>query len=943
MTAADITPGTFLSTYRIEALIGRGGMGVVYRAFDPELNRQVALKVIAPELASDPAFAERFLSEIEVAASLEHPHVCPVYRAGEADGELYVCMRLLEGGSLAAEVASKGPYAGQEALALVTQLASALDLAHGRGLLHRDVKPENVLSDREGNAYLCDFGLAGAIDREADEALLAGTLAYLAPERCEGRRALAASDLYSLACLFHFLVTGAPLFRAEHEAGLLFAHLRSEPPSLAEYGLARLDPVLQQALAKDPTERHASCSAFAAALTEALSRPERVGGEDWPEQLPRPATRLVGRARELAELRALLAAPDTRLVTLTGPGGTGKTRLSMHAAAESAEAFSDGVHWVSLASVRDPAYVLSAIAQALEIHEQPPTPLGDTLVEALVGRRLLLVLDNAEHLLPAIADDIARIRDVPDGPALLCTSRERLDLQAELLYPVSSLREAEAIELFCERARALDPSFQADDPAIAALCARLDSLPLALELAAARTSLFVPSELLLHLRERLDLLKGPRDADPRHHTLRTTIDWSYELLDAAEQRAFRSLSVFAGGCTAEAAAEVAGADPDTLHSLISKSLVRTRDTPIGRRYWMLETIRQYAAERLAEAGEEATADILRLATAYLIAVVAPLKDAVEQGVEDWAETFREEHANVLTVLAGLLARGWGTSALELAVATAGPSYNLGLLEVSRPSLEAALARSESADPTLRALGYRALGRIGGKSGRWDDAIESARRALAIHEELGDLEQQCIDLGNIAAFHLESGNLLEARSLLLRTLDVAEQLQDELEIARTTYNLGELTLKEDGPGKAIHYFERSHEILARVGNVTGTVLCLQAMGETHGELGDNRRALELLTASLELSLSSHQDVLVPGILEGLAECALSSGDPDAARQFVITADALHAGHGSVTSIPNAPSQLALREALEVSTLTSERPPPTADDCLEIARRLSSAQG
>ena len=217
------------------------------------------------------------------------------------------------------------------------------------------------------------------------------------------------------------------------------------------------------------------------------------------------------------------------------PGGTGKTRLALHAAAESARRLlptvSTGSRWLPL---RDPAHALSTIAQALEIQEQPPAPLQDTLREALTGRNCLLVLDNAEHLLPALADDVAALREAP-GPTFLVTSRERLDLQAERLYPVPSLEGSDAVALFNDRASYVDPEHDPDDPAIGPLCERLDSLPLALELAAARSDLYHPRELLVALDGHLDLLKGARDHDPRHQTLTATIAWSYDLLAPDEQ------------------------------------------------------------------------------------------------------------------------------------------------------------------------------------------------------------------------------------------------------------------------------------------------------------------------------------------------------------------------------------------------------------------------
>ena len=310
---------------------------------------------------------------------------------------------------------------------------------------------------------------------------------------------------------------------------------------------------------------------------------------------------MVGREVELAELAELLQGPDVRLLTLTGPGGTGKTRLSIQAAAEASEFFPDGVWWVTLAPLRDPHLLVSSLAAALEVEEQPGRELAESVAERLAGKRTLLLLDNAEHLLPDVAHEIARLRDIP-GPTILVTSRERLQLQGEHVYAVPTLAEDDGVELFMTRARALDPAWQTVS-AVVELCSRLDNLPLALELAAARMVVFSPEQLLERLSERLDLLKAGRDADPRQQTLRATIEWSYDLLDDAEQTLFRGLSVFAGGCTYESAEAVCAADPDTLQSLLDKSLLRRRADDLGPRYWMLETIRELAADKLASEGE----------------------------------------------------------------------------------------------------------------------------------------------------------------------------------------------------------------------------------------------------------------------------------------------------------------------------------------------------
>ena len=288
--ALVVAPGSTVAGFRLERVLGRGGMGLVFLAREESLGRPVALKVVAPELAADEAFRDRFLAEMRLAASLDHPHVCPVYRAGEEDGHLYLVLRYVEGEDLGAMLARTGPLEPERALALLGDLAGAVDAAHAHGLLHRDIKPENVLVDADGNAYLADFGLArtGAMIEAAagtDSAAAtapAGTAAYLAPELIEGDAASAASDRYGFACLAFAAFAGRPPFVRDHEAALLFAHLRDAPPSLSEWQLERLDGVFALGLAKRPDERYPDCGEFVRALEVALTSDASVDA-GWPD------------------------------------------------------------------------------------------------------------------------------------------------------------------------------------------------------------------------------------------------------------------------------------------------------------------------------------------------------------------------------------------------------------------------------------------------------------------------------------------------------------------------------------------------------------------------------------------------------------------------------------------------------------------------------------
>jgi predicted ATPase len=350
-----------------------------------------------------------------------------------------------------------------------------------------------------------------------------------------------------------------------------------------------------------------------------LSAPERVfqlGAGEFPPirslhrtNLPVPATPFLGREEELAAVVGMLGEPDVRLVSLVGTAGTGKTRLALQAAAQASDAYPDGVFWAPLAPLRDPALVLPAVAAVLGVKEAKDSSPVDDLAQALAGQRLLVLVDNLEHLMPDAADLVGAFVEACPSVTTVVTTRERLQLPGEHVYAVPPMSETDGEALFRIRAATVGVELEASEE-LRELCARLDNLPLALELAAARAVVFSPAQLLDRLSQRLDLLRAGRGVDARQQTLRSTIAWSHDLLDADEQALFRRLSVFAGSCSFESAEQVAGADPDVLQSLLDKSLLRRRDGALEPRFWMLATIREFAAEQLAAAGE---ADDVKLA------------------------------------------------------------------------------------------------------------------------------------------------------------------------------------------------------------------------------------------------------------------------------------------------------------------------------------------
>jgi predicted ATPase/class 3 adenylate cyclase len=465
--------------------------------------------------------------------------------------------------------------------------------------------------------------------------------------------------------------------------------------------------------------------------------------------LPRPVSSFVGRERELSEVLNRLAG-GARLVTLSGPGGSGKTRLALEAAAALVPEYRAGVFWVGLASLREPGLVTATIAQTLGAK--------DGLAEHISEREMLLLLDNLEHVIEAAPSLSLLLASCPNL-TFLVTSRELLRVEGEVEYPVPPLAVAEAVSLFCERAQV--PA--SED--IAELCLRLDLLPLAVELAAARTKALSPAQILERLGQRLDLLKGGRDVDPRQQTLRATIAWSYELLTPDERRLFDRLAVFAGGCTLDAAEEISEAMIDNLQSLVEKSLLRFSDD----RYWMLETIREFACERLAEL-RDAEQLQLRHATYYLRLAEQTESEVRGPAEEEWLRRLVKEQENFRSALTWSLETEDTETALRLTGALHPFWYHAGLLLEGRRWTEQALTQAGTTGTAARAKALATAGEFAGLAGDLKVAKSYLEESIAIYESLGDqgaLPAAHTQLGHIA---VHEGHYDLAQSLYLRSLE-----------------------------------------------------------------------------------------------------------------------------------------------------------------------------
>ena len=569
-----------------------------------------------------------------------------------------------------------------------------------------------------------------------------------------------------------------------------------------------------------------------------LASPERVfqlGQGEFPPlkslyrtNLPVPATPFLGRERELTEVCDLLSRKEVRLLSLTGPGGTGKTRLALQAAAEASEAFPDGLWWVSLAPLRDPALVLPSVAAILDMKEQPGTPLSETLVSELAGKRALVILDNCEHLLPQAADAVATLRDA-DGPTVLVTTRERMRLGGEQAWPVPPLSDEDGVALFVARARSIDPSFTVT-PEVSKLCEALDELPLAIELAAARTSLFAPEQLLQRLGQRLDLLTGVRDADPRQRTLRAAIEWSFDLLTAREQDLFQCLSVFAGGCTFEAAEAICGADPDTLQSLVDKSLIRRRDSEVSRRFWMLETIRGFAAESLTASGSEN--QVRKAHAGWFSTRVARLAWAVRENEPGAKASLAADLANARAGLADALSREdarvagdflfglwwlWVSEGLGSEAATAAGAW-LGLNRTRLSSIDrlpGLFAASEIVRFTgdLRRAAELKREQLASARTHDNEAIHGWKVKRVIPATLSDLSQ----------IELAIGNIVEAGALAGEALSIRRRSGERGGVGHALVAVGMVALVAGDVERARAAFIEAGELLAGSGDSVSATL------------------------------------------------------------------------------------------------------------------------
>jgi predicted ATPase/DNA-binding SARP family transcriptional activator len=627
----------------------------------------------------------------------------------------------------------------------------------------------------------------------------------------------------------------------------------------------------------------------------------------WAGRLPKPATPLVGRRLEIAAVSSLLRS-DARLVTLLGPGGTGKTRLAIAVAEALAPELAHGAVFVDLSAVTDPELLVPLVARAAGAGEETVQAVGALLDE----REVLLVLDNLEQILPA-GSRLAQVLAAAPSLRVLATSRAPLRLSYEHEYPVpplplprpstselEELAQNESVRLFSARARAVDPTFMLDletAPSVAAICRQVDGLPLAIELAAARVKLLGPAEIAARLNDRPSLLAaGPTDAPARHSTLAATIQWSHDLLGEREQATFGRLAIFAGGCTVEAAERVCGADLDVLATLIDNSLVRQRRGAAGPRLLMLETIRRFAVELLEAADDRE--EIRGRHAEWLTGLAETAETEVLAGGDPavWFSQLEPEHDNIRAALTWSI-QADPIVALRLASALR-PFWEVrGHLDEGRRWLEQGLAAARDDVPTaLRAKAVGVTGTFAFHGGDFELARNRFAETLELFRELDDADgiaRGLSDLGTVAA---AVGDLETAGELLQQSADRFRELGERKRLAIVLANIGHVAGQQEDFATAIAVTMEALAVQQELGDRQREAVSLLNLGSfslrTNDLTGARRWYRESLALAVELG---YREVIAYGLVSLVRICLLED-NPRRAAQLAGVADALLAETG-----------------------------------------------
>ena len=879
-------------------LEGSGGMGTVYRALQHSMGREVAVKVLKRSFSTDRALVKRFMREARSASRLAHPNIITVFDFGQTSrGELYLVMELLKGRSLRQISELEGALPTERVLSLIGQLCDALTSAHEMGVIHCDIKPDNVFvlsgAGQSGEFIkVIDFGLAKVVRPDGTisnkDVRVDGTPAYMSPEQVMGQPVDRRTDIYSIGVLLYELLAGRLPFNKTQAARMLMAHVLEEPRPLRE---ARQDPerpegvdeVVMRALSKKPDDRPADAFELKKLLLRAWgARPSLVAKPrlrvspappNREHNLPPDGSSFIGREADLSALETLLRE-QKRLVTIMGTAGMGKTRLSLRFAStrltDSASHVWNGVWFCDLTEARSLDDICRVVAEVLEVPliggQTAEDSVGQLGIAIAARGRTVIILDNFEQVTSWAGQCVSEWLSAAPRVRFLVTSREILHVGHEVVYDLSPLGlplseggevPSDAEALFIERALAARPNWrpnEEDRKAVAKIVRGLDGVPLAIELAAARMNLLSTQTLLRRLEKQLDLLVETRsEPGSRRATLRAAIEWSWDLLVPSEQSALAQISVFRGGFTLEAAEEVIdleGFDDcpwagDILQSLREKSLLFvTEPTILGGdlRFGLYETIRRFSAEKLVAL--EGYEDTNARHCAFFLEQCKEWAAGVEgaDGLK-LLDLLTMERDNLLAIHRRSLGAKEPTAeqvtAALRAVLCLDPVLSTrGPFVTHIGLLDTALQQpsAEEVSVRVRARALHARGEAKRTRGLLAEASEDFESALALAREVGDRRTEGRVLWNLGVVADSEGELDEALGKLREALRVQRKVGDRIWEGRTIGVLGIIAFWQEHHEEAKNYIERALHILHEVGDRRFEGYFLGTLGAIHQEVG-----------------------------------------------------------------------------------------------------------
>jgi non-specific serine/threonine protein kinase len=927
--------------------IGRGGFGIVYRCTQVGLDRTVAIKVLTAELDEN---RDRFLREQRAMGRLTgHPNIVSVLQVGETEnGHPYLVMQYHRHGSLEARIRQLGLLPLEEVLRLGVKMAGALETAHRFGIVHRDVKPGNILLTDYGEPALSDFGIAHiAGGFKTATGTFTGSPAFTAPEILSGDPPSRSSDVYGLGATLFAALTGHAAFerRSGEQLVAQFLRIASESaPDLRESGIPDVvSAIVERAMSRDPNDRPTALALGAELQQVQLLRglpvdemAQRGGAQSHqPEppaasaasvrrtigNLPLELTSFVGRRAELSAAKQTLSS--SRLMTLTGIGGVGKTRLALRAATELATDFADGVWLVELGELRDGSPLVDVVATGLCVRDESARPLEDVLVEFLSARKLLLVLDNCEQVVDAVAKlTETLLRGCPEL-RIIATSREALGIGGEavlrlspLTFPgpepettLGELPAYDAVALFAERAAAAVPGFEltnGNKATVARICSKLDGLPLAIELAAARLRALSPEQVLERLVDRYSLLtRGSRGAPTRQQTLSWSVGWSYDLCTPAEQQLWSRLSVFAGSFELEAAEDICNGDLapedilDLLSSLVDKSILTRTEHNGAVRFRLLETLRDYGREQIRQ-GDRYPELQRRHTDWYRRMVSDAAADWFSPRQVEWMKRLELEGLNIRAALEFSL-----TDSPQTALDIAGTIHPFGIargvLTETRRWLDRALAATPS-EPTvdrIRAL-YGAT-MIAVLQADLSAATARVAEGRALVEQMADPHAHAMTSIADGLTALVSG---EFDSACARFDDALNTVADPTLQVAAMLLLGWALEFRGEMGRALIWQEKAHALAESHGESVYREYALWSLGIGWWRHGKPDRAEQLLKDALRMTQLVDDPRQAGASLEGLAWIAAEKGDSRRAVVMMAAAETLvHAVGASTVFLPH----------------------------------------